>query len=99
MVTNKGAPFLSLFVAIVSVNSRSGKTVNLRPRCGGANSVMSEEVATHIFEKFYRGDASHTEPGNGLGLTIAQKITELHGGVLRAENTPVGYIVFRAVFS
>jgi signal transduction histidine kinase len=61
--------------------------------------VMSEEVATHIFEKFYRGDASHTEPGNGLGLTIAQKITELHGGVLRAENTPVGYIVFRAVFS
>ena len=38
MVTNKGAPFLSLFVVIVSVNSRSGKTVSKRPRCGGANN-------------------------------------------------------------
>jgi hypothetical protein len=38
MVTNKGAPFLSLFVVIVSVNSRSGKTVSKRPHCGGANN-------------------------------------------------------------
>lgn len=60
--------------------------------------VMSEEVISHIFEKFYRGDDSHTEQGNGLGLTIAQKITELHGGVLKAENTQAGYILFRAIF-
>nr|MBP7401065.1 HAMP domain-containing histidine kinase [Clostridia bacterium] len=60
---------------------------------------MSEEAAKHVFDKFYQGDPSHTEQGNGLGLTIAQKITELHRGTLRAERTTGGYIVFRAAFS
>ena len=60
---------------------------------------MSEEVITHIFDKFYRGDESRSEQGNGLGLAIAQKIMDLHGGSLNAENTPSGHIVFQAVFS
>lgn len=59
---------------------------------------MSEEVMAHLFDKFYQGDASHTQQGNGLGLTIAQKITELHGGILQAKNTAAGYVVFQAVF-
>lgn len=59
---------------------------------------MPEETMAHIFDKFYQGDTSHTRQGNGLGLTIAQKITELHGGALSVTNAASGYIVFRAVF-
>ncbi|MGI5970641.1 MAG: HAMP domain-containing sensor histidine kinase [Oscillospiraceae bacterium] len=59
---------------------------------------MPEETINHIFDKFYRGDTFQTEQGNGLGLSIAQKIMLLHGGILEAENNPAGYIVFRAVF-
>ncbi|MCX4286270.1 MAG: HAMP domain-containing sensor histidine kinase [Clostridia bacterium] len=41
---------------------------------------MSAEVMQNVFNKFYQGDKSHTTPGNGLGLSIVKKITELLNG-------------------
>lgn len=41
---------------------------------------MTQEVADHIFEKFYQGDPSHSRQGNGLGLSIVKRITELAKG-------------------
>lgn len=41
---------------------------------------MSEETVSHIFDKFYQGDQSHTNIGNGLGLPIAKRIIDLHNG-------------------
>lgn len=41
---------------------------------------MSGETAQHIFDRFYQGEASHTTEGNGIGLTVVEKIVRLHKG-------------------
>ena len=47
---------------------------------------MSAETADHIFERFYKGDASHNEKGYGLGLSIAKLIAESQGGSISVES-------------
>lgn len=42
------------------------------------------DVLPHVFERF----ASGTEGGLGLGLYVARRIVELHGGELLAESKP-----------
>ncbi|MCL2605178.1 MAG: HAMP domain-containing histidine kinase [Defluviitaleaceae bacterium] len=49
---------------------------------------MDEAVRLRIFDKFFQGDASHKQTGNGLGLTMAKRIAELHGGTIRADSQP-----------
>ena len=51
------------------------------------NQIPAEKLET-IFEKFYRLDeARDTRTGGaGLGLAIAKKIVELHGGEIKAES-------------
>jgi len=39
--------------------------------------------ADELTERFVRGDASRTTEGNGLGLSIAQSLTELQGGKMK----------------
>jgi signal transduction histidine kinase len=47
-----------------------------------------------LFNRFFRGDYSRNSPGSGLGLSIAKKIAESHGGIISAEtNEPHGLVI------
>lgn len=41
--------------------------------------------ASQLLERFVRGDESRTTEGSGLGLSIAQSLTELQGGIFRID--------------
>ena len=47
---------------------------------------LSEESKKRIFDKFYQGDTSHKDEGNGLGLSLVKKIVSLEEGEILAEN-------------
>jgi signal transduction histidine kinase len=51
---------------------------------------ISEKDATQIFDKFFRADMSRSEPGSGLGLSLARAFVSSLGGSLTVTSS-LGY--------
>jgi len=51
---------------------------------------MTQEQASHVFERFYRTDDARTRArgGTGLGLAIAASLAAAHGGELTVDTRP-----------
>ena len=47
---------------------------------------MPPEVGARIFDKFYQGDTSHKQQGNGLGLTLVKKVIDNMGGEIGVKS-------------
>jgi two-component system sensor histidine kinase KdpD len=57
-----------------------------------SGSFIRPSERTRIFGRFYRGaEARHTAPGSGLGLYVARKIVQAHGGSLDLEMGTATY--------
>ena len=77
---------------ITLVAERAADGVRLVVRDTG--SGIPVEHLPHVFDRFYKSDASRTDPysksGSGLGLSIVKAIVERHGGSVSAANLPSG---------
>lgn len=69
---------------------KSGSKAELRIEDNGPG--FEPEILPHVFERFFKGDASHNRniSGAGLGLSIAKTLTEILGGSIEAKNAPDG---------
>jgi signal transduction histidine kinase len=76
--------------AIARVSAESGSLV-YEVRDFGAG--LPANAAERIFDPFYTTRTN----GTGLGLAVARRAAELHGGRVTAENHPDGGAVFRIV--
>ncbi len=47
---------------------------------------MTKEMLQHIFDKFYQGDASHSQEGNGLGLALVKQVVNMLDYKIKVES-------------
>lgn len=90
---------LSNLVANALRHTPPGGTVELDATARGddcqltvvdSGSGIAPDHLAHVFERFYKVDASRTsgQGGSGLGLSIAKAIVERHGGAISVTSQP-----------
>ena len=72
---------------------------HLTVRVADQGPGLSEETQKHMFDKFYQGDTSHKQDGNGLGLALVKRILSIEQAGIYAENLPEGGCCFTVKLS
>jgi len=79
--------------------TREGTTVDVRVHTTRSAAILivtdhgpgiTPSELEKVFDPFYRGDAGQGTAGFGLGLAIAQRAVDAHGGAIRAANVAGG---------
>src|SRR6266404_1068348 len=65
-------------------HNESGSTISVRD----SGSGIAPEHLPRVFDRFYRGDASRSSAGTGLGLALVKSIVDRHGGSVAVESAP-----------
>lgn len=79
-------------VAVMPDRERAhGLTIRVRDRGAG----VPADTLAHLFEPFFRVDdaRNHAHGGHGLGLAIAERAVQLHGGSIAARNADGGGLI------
>ncbi len=73
-------------IEIAAAHNQAGVQVAVTDRGMGVPDAEKEKVFRH----FYRGDASRSTEGNGLGLSLVKAIVEQHQGAIVLEDALPG---------
>ena len=65
---------------------KGGGVVEISIRDTGMGIIPEDQE--RIFEPFYRGKNASSEPGMGLGLSLAKEVVDLHGGKILVQSEP-----------
>lgn len=73
-------------IAVRAMHTDGGVTVDIRDDGPGIPADMREKV----LQRFFRLEASRTTAGNGLGLSLANAIVNMHGATLTLSHAHPG---------
>jgi signal transduction histidine kinase len=82
-------PATPVMVALNSTPERLSLTVH------NEGAAIPDAYRDRIFDKFFRMPGTGRTPGAGLGLSLVQRIVELHDGRITVFHPPEGGVSFR----
>jgi signal transduction histidine kinase len=101
-----GKPIVATLPASAGIAEADRKEILIEARRDGDRVLLSvtdhgpgipAADRKHAVERFVRLEASRTQPGSGLGLSLASAVATLHGGDLRFDDAHPGLIATLAI--